>query len=318
MEEQMPEHEVVQWLLGEEAPSVRYLTLRDLLGLEDRDPVLVSAKKAIMETGPVPKILAAQDPGGYWGRPEDFYQCSKYKGTVWNVILLSQLEADGADPKVQNAVDFLLQWSRCGNGGFTHRGSPEGGRKCVLDCLTANLIFSMVHFGRLDDEKVQSSIGLIASEFEGVERHRLCVGCRSGIVKSLRALAEIPPTRRSGHVKDAIDTYAEIVLDRCLDLEGIEKRRMRPEWLAPNAPRMWNTDLLEILNVLAKLGVHDERMRVAIAHIASLQQPDGRWRMGKSFNARYLVPLEKDGKPSKWVTLQALVLFRRLPDDLLP
>lgn len=318
MEELMPEHEVVQWLLQEDAPSIRYLALRDLLQLKRDDPVLVSAKKAIMETGPVPRILAAQEPGGHWGRPEDFYQCSKYRGTAWNMILLSQLEADGADPRVQKAIDFLLQWSQNRNGGFTYKGSAQGGQKMVLDCLTANMAFSMIHFGRLHDERVQKAVRLVCTRFEGVERHRLCTGCRSGVVKSLRALLEIPPPERDAAVRAAIAACAEEILDRCLEIEGTGDRHMRPEWLAPNAPRMWNTDLLEMLGLLAQQGIMDERMRGAVAHVASLQQPDGRWKMGKSFNARFLTPIERDGKPSKWVTLQALVLFQRLPESLLP
>jgi hypothetical protein len=234
------------------------------------------------------------------------------------MILLSQLEADGTDPRVQKAIDFLLQWSQCKNGGFTYKGSAHGGQKMVLDCLTANLAFSMIRFGRLNDERVQEAVRLIASRFEGVERHRLCTGCRSGVVKSLRALLEIPPPDRDGAVKAAIAACSEEILDRCLDLGGTGDRHMRPEWLAPNAPRMWNTDLLEMLCLLAQQGVHDERMRGAVAQVANLQQPDGRWKMGKSFNARFLTPIERDGKPSKWVTLQALMLFQGLPKGLQP
>jgi hypothetical protein len=61
-----------------------------------------------------------------------------------------------------------------------------------------------------------------------------------------------------------------------------------------------------MLGVLAKLGYRDERMQDAIDLIISKQDEQGRWKMEKSWNPRLLVSLEKDNKPSKWITLQAL------------
>jgi len=54
----------VSWLLEPDAenPGVRYFALRDLLGRPAGDPELVAARRAIMQTGPVPQILAAQHP----------------------------------------------------------------------------------------------------------------------------------------------------------------------------------------------------------------------------------------------------------------
>lgn len=312
--------ETIDWLLQDDAPSVRYLALRDLLDHEEGDAILERAKDGVMERGPVPRILAAQASDGHWGRPEDFYMRSKYKGTVWNLHILAQLEADGQDERIQRAVDFILQWSQCDNGGFTYMGTPEGGRKPFLHCLTANMAFSMVRFGRLKDERVMKAIDLIAARFAGEEAktHPKCAGCRSGMVKSLRALVEIPEAMRNTAVKSAIDAYREEILDRCLDLNGTGHRHMRREWLAPSAPLMWNTDLLDILGLLAQLGVHDERMRPGVAHVVGLMNEDGRWMMGKSFNARYLTSIERDGRPSKWVTLHAMVMRKHLSTYLLP
>ena len=88
-----------EWLLEESNPSVRYLALRDLLGKGDDDPEVREAKRRIMEEGVVPKVLAKQEPGGHWGLPEHFYQNSKYKGTVWNLIVLAEMHADPSGRK---------------------------------------------------------------------------------------------------------------------------------------------------------------------------------------------------------------------------
>ena len=48
------------WLLEEDNPSVRYHALRSLMELPEDDRQVVAAQRAIMESGPVPVILAAQ------------------------------------------------------------------------------------------------------------------------------------------------------------------------------------------------------------------------------------------------------------------
>lgn len=100
------------WLLEEDDPSVRYSTLVDILDAPPHDRRVVAAKKAIMETGIVPKILAKQKKGGFWEKAEDFYIRTKYTGTVWQLIILAELGAGGNDPKVQSACDFVLRFSQ--------------------------------------------------------------------------------------------------------------------------------------------------------------------------------------------------------------
>ena len=90
----------IEWLLEDDNPSVRYYTLTELLekGLDDSE--VKDAKEQIMKTGVIPKILSKQNPKGYWGLPEDFYIRSKYKGTVWSLILLAELGAEGTDKRI--------------------------------------------------------------------------------------------------------------------------------------------------------------------------------------------------------------------------
>jgi hypothetical protein len=82
-------------------PGVRYFALRELLGQPEDDPEVQSARAAVMATGPVPAILDAQYPGGYWVKPGPGYG-PKYRGTVWQIIFLAQLGADGSDPHLQS------------------------------------------------------------------------------------------------------------------------------------------------------------------------------------------------------------------------
>ena len=87
----------VPWLLepNESQPAIRYYTLRDILGRDENDKEVKAAKVAIMASGPVPSILAARQPEGYWDKP-GASSGPKYRGTEWSLAFMAQLGADGA------------------------------------------------------------------------------------------------------------------------------------------------------------------------------------------------------------------------------
>ncbi|GAI65648.1 unnamed protein product, partial [marine sediment metagenome] len=80
----------ITWLLEDNNPSVRYFTLIDILEKAENDPEVRKTKEEIMKTGVVLKILAKQKEGGYWEDSQNFYT-AKYKGTVWQIIILAEL-----------------------------------------------------------------------------------------------------------------------------------------------------------------------------------------------------------------------------------
>ena len=69
---------------------------------------------------------------------------------------------------------------------------------------------------------------------------------------------------------------------------------------------MYQTDVLEILDILASLGSLDERAREALDLLAAKQDVNGRWKLQDTFNGRFVVDIEAKGQPSRWVTLRAL------------
>ncbi len=79
---------------------------------------------------------------------------------------------------------------------------------------------------------------------------------------------------------------------------------------------MYQTDVLEILGILTKLGYKDKRMQEAVDILVSKQNTDGRWNLENTFNGRYQVNIEQKEEPSKWITVRALqVLKRYYPDS---
>lgn len=321
----------VTWLLEENNPSVHYFTFTDILEKPGEDIDVRKAKREIMEIGVVPKILAKQKNGGYWGKHEDFYIRSKYKGTVWTFIILAELGANGEDNRIKKTCEFILNNSQDQqSGGFAYFSAKDGGgdHNKILPCLTGNMIWSLIRFGYLKDPKVQKGIDWIVKyqRFDDAiekapkgwpyDKKENCWGkhtCHMGIVKTLKALAEIPDSEKSDGVKNTIKEGVEYILKhhiykRSHNLSQIAK----PKWLQFGFPLMWNTDVLEILRILTKLGYKDKRMKEAIDLVISKQDEQGRWILENTYNGRFLVNIERKGKQSKWITLNALRVLKRI------
>lgn len=313
------------WLLEEDNPSVRFFTLVDILDKPLSNREVNQAKRDIMKTGVVPGILNKQRKGGYWEKAEDFYIRTKFKGTVWQMIILAELGADGKDERIKKTCEFVLDMSQDRkSGGFAYQGTKKGGgfHSGVIPCLTGNMVWSLIRFGYLDDPRVKLSIQWIAGHTrydDGVdqklqgwpyEKHEACWGkhsCHLTVVKALKAIAEIPGEKRSPELKRVIEQGAGYLLKHHLykrshNLDLIAK----PKWVKLGFPWMWDTDILEMLLILTRLGIRDNRMKDAIDLVISKQGAKGRWILENTYNGRFQVNIEQKGSPSKWVTLNAL------------
>ena len=321
--------DAVDWLLEKDNPSVRYFALTQILDKPQTSAEVQEAKKEIMLAGVVPKILAKQREGGYWEAPEKFYT-AKYKGTVWQLIILAELGADGKDPRVQKACEFILENSQDRkSGGFSAWLSVKvgGGRYSgVLPCLTGNMVWSLVRLGFLDDPRVKRAIDWIVQyqRFDDgeawppkiwpYEKATSCFGkhsCHMGVVKSLKALGEIPADKRSKAVVGTVEKGVEYMLKHHIHKRSHNLSRVsKPGWLRFGFPLMYQTDVLEILGILTKLGVKDERMQEAVDLVLSKQDAQGRWMLENTFNGRFQTNIEQKGASSKWVTLKALSVLK--------
>ena len=325
----------VAWLLEEDNPPVRHFTLVHVLGRPSDDSEVVKAKAAIMTTGIVPKFLAKQDAGGFWGVPGDFYIRSKYKGTVWSVIALAQLGADGSDERIRQSCEFLLAWSQDReSGGFSYRGTAEdgGSHRGVLPCLTGNLAWSLITFGYFEDPRLQKAIDWITrfqrfddgvAESEAAtgwpyDIHTDCWGrhsCTMGVIKDLKALSAIPAGSRDEAIRNTIAAATEYLLEHHVFKQSHSLGEIAKQgWLKLGFPLMWNTDILEMVEVLTGLGCRDERMHEAIDAIITKQDSAGLWKNENPFAARLLVQVEPKGRQSKWITARALSVLKMLAD----
>jgi hypothetical protein len=319
----------LNWLLEENNPSVRYFTLVDLLDKSESDRDVVKARQDIMQGKVVSKILSRQENEGHWEAPERFYT-AKYKGTVWQLIILAEFGADSENENIRKACEFILDKAQeRESGGFSFRYGKKGGgtRSTVIPCLTGNMLWSLIRFGYLDDPRVRSGIDWVTTyqRFDdGVktvpkgwtyDKWDMCWGkhsCFMGVVKSLKALSEIPAGERSEAVRSTIDQGVEFLLMHHIHKRSHDLGRVsKPGWLRFGFPLMYQTDVLEILGILTKLGYRDERMQEAVDLVASKQGLYGRWKLENTFNGRFQTNIEQKGVASKWLTLNALRVLKR-------
>jgi len=336
---------LLHWLLDGGDPSVRFFTLTDLLGSPPGSPEVLAARRELMARGPVPAILAAQGDDGHWEGRDRFYT-AKYRGTVWQLLILAELGAQGADERVRRGCEAVLRdaQDRLSGGFATDRAKRDGdggglhGR--VIPCLTGNLVFSLIRLGLLDDPRLQAAVEWLTTyarfddgdgEAPGTvaglagdcrpptgwpyDAWEMCWGrhtCLMGVVKTLKGLSAVPPQRRSPAVQRTLDDGAEFLLRHRLYRRSHDPARdAKPGWKRLGFPRMYQTDVLEILDILERLGkAGDERAGEARTLVAARAGVDGRWTLQDTFNGRYLVDIETKGRPSRWLTLRALRALR--------
>lgn len=322
------------WLLEEENHSVRYFALKDIFDKPEDDKLVQDARREIMRSGLVSGILQKQQETEYIRAYPRFYT-NKYKGLVWSLIVLAELGAE-AIPQIKEQCEYILNNSQePRDGGFSQNIAVRtgGGRITeVIPCLTGNMVWSLIRFGYLDDPRLQRGIDWITRFMrynDGIENdpqippynhYEMCWGahtCHMGVVKVLKALSVIPMGKRTKEVNDTIQKSVEFLL-----IHHIYKRShnlnktSKPGWLKFGFPLMYQTDVLEILDILTGLGIVNSRMDESINVIRAKQDDMGRWIAENTYNSdRLLIPIEQQREQSKWLTLRAMRVLKRYTSE---
>ena len=333
--------QVLDWLLEEDPvnPSIRYLALSRLLDLPPGNKDVQEALQAVMQTGPVPAILAEQDQQGFWAEPGPGY-LPKYRSTVWQIIMLAQLGADGSDERIRKACVYLLENTRADHGGFSMTASGSG----AIHCLQGNLCAALLQLGCQDDPRMWQAIHWMANSVTGdefvnpvgetqpIKYYRsglsgpgfLCSAndhqpCAWGAVKVALAFSRVPPQKRTPILQKAIRTCLDFLLS--VDpLTAVYPHPYAPKpstsWFKFGFPVFYVTDLLQNLTALVGLGLAgDARLQNAIDFLLSKKDDQGRWNMEYTYNGKTWVDIEEKKEPSKWVTLRALSVLKQYYTD---
>jgi hypothetical protein len=317
----------VEWLLEQDETNlgIRYFALHDLLDRPETDPEVMQARQQVMVSGPVPAILNAQAPEGYWVKPGGGYTPS-YRSTIWQIMFLAELGADPTDERVQRGCAYLLDHAIANNNGFSmgQRPVPSG----VVHCLNGDLVGALLRLGYENDPRVQAAVEWQARAITGqqmVKYYRSATSgpnfgcgynqhqpCAWGAVKAMRGMLATHPDRRSPLLQRAIQMGAEFLLSRDLAVADYPySEQVSSSWFRFGFPLSYRSDVLEALQVLVLLGYgRDRRLANGIDLILSKQDSHGRWKMERSLNGKLWHDIEQKGAPSKWITLRALRLLK--------
>ncbi len=320
------EPNVVEWLLEANQPAVRYRTLTDLLDRDPRDDEVREAYAQIPKRGWAREILRTQEPGGYWESREDLY-LPKYTATIWPFLVLADLGMTADDPRIRKTCDlFLTDYARK-DGGFDHPRSTWPRSEL---CMTGNLARSFVRYG-LGEQPV------VRAAFDWLVNHQMddggwhCFyekafgrGTLDGW-EGLSAYAALPRTRWTPRIRRSAEAGAEFYLERELLRQG--RRRYVP-WYRTHYPVHYYYDFLVGLDTLTRLGYGgDRRLRRPLALLEEKRRPDGTWvldrvhpDLGAGAGFRFRRPpkrfaLEREHEPSKWITLTALGVLKRVEES---
>ena len=335
-EQKIPQS-VIDWLLEEDEnnPSIRYFTLVDLLGEEPESRKVVQARAKLMTCGPVHEILSKQHTDGYWVESGAGYR-PKYTSTVWSLIMLAQLGADGRKPSIAKASGYILNHTRGKGGCFSIYATQTG----AVHCLQGNLAAALIDLGMFNDPRLTEAIDWMARSATGegfgsvgekdVNPHYIRSGisgpgflcsandhqpCAWGAVKVALALSKIPPEKRSPQVNSAINAGIDFLLSKdpaAADYPHPYAKKPSGSWFKFGFPIFYVTDVLQNLAALLKLGLAgDQRLRNVIELVESKRDDTGRWKMEYTYNGKIWVDIEEKGQLSKWVTYRALSVLKQ-------
>ncbi|MGQ9626248.1 MAG: hypothetical protein ACUVV0_05000 [Anaerolineae bacterium] len=326
--------EPIPWLLEMDDPSVRYFTLRDILGRDEADEEMVAAREAIMTSAPVRTILEAQYPAGYWVRPGRGYS-PKYKATLWQIIFLAELGATRTEA-IERACEHALEQALLSEAGlFSAWRSPAG----AFLCLNGALLGAYLHFGYGEDPRIKSLARALAERVvrdgfrcrynsASPKDRSAWQPCAWGAVKVLKALTQMKPFQmpegathpspspacggglgwgEASHLRRAIEAGLEFLCSHdALSYPGPRgKSRL---WLKFGFPLGMTSDLVELLDLMAGLGHNCQSQ--ALEFILSKGDERGRWKLERTLPKMW-VRLERRGQPSKFVTLRVVRLLRK-------
>lgn len=321
---------VINWLLEENQPSIRYLTLTELLHRPEKDSDVNSAKRNITKVGWAKDILDKQLPSGCWFHEKSLFNPT-FHATFWMLLILSDLGLKKEEPSVAKASELWMERNATKDGGFSESGKAGGHL-----CITGNSAKALVKFGYVDHPKVRRA-------FEWIVKNQAELGgwsCwnfgekRTGRTldswEPLSAFAVYPRQKWTRSMKLACEKGAEFFLERELHKQG---DRYEP-WYRFHYPVHYYYDLLVGLDFMTALGYsEDKRLGYAISLLKEKRrQKDGRWNPDanrpeesaslaafrrQNPHSKNLTPfvLENPGQPSKTITLTALKVLSRIRDE---
>src|SRR5215467_5513255 len=339
---------LLHWLLEENEPSVRYHTLSGLLGEDRNESRSRKAHELIGDQGWAASYFSKQLEKTFWDNPTSCY-VPKFSSCSWRLIVLADLGVSGDDPRVKNCVDHYLSLHNVEAGGFSVREKhpPKEAKDWQFVphvCATGNMVRALAKFGYAKDDRVVKAAEWLMSKqlSDGgwncapQGRH----GSFTATVQPIWGLNEMVTHHRRESWRACVKKGDEFLLKHRVYKSEKDDSAVLFDFLKTHYPMHYLYDFLHGLRILTESGVRDdERMRDAVKILLAKRLPDGRWPLEgvyrgwrhahpmhgletvsrpeerdlvtDGWGSERTIQLEEAGKPSKWITLQALLVLKR-------
>ncbi len=340
---------VVDWLLEEKEPSVRYNTLVHLLEREPRDVEVERAGSLIGKVGWAAQFFARQKENTYWDNAESCY-VPKFSACSWRLVVLADLGVSGEDQRIRNCVEHYMLLHNLEEGGFAvrQRQPPRGAKEWQFQphvCATGNMVRSLARLGYSRDGRVQKAADWLVSK-QLVDGGWNCFppgkhGSFLATVQPIWALNEMVSHDARESWRESARKGVEFLLKHRVYKSDEDDSVVLFDFLKMHYPMHYFYDFLHGLRVLTEASARDDpRMNDAVRVLMAKRLPDGRWPLEgvyrgwrhahpihgletvsrpeereivtEGLGTERAIQLEEAGKPSKWITLQALLVLKRM------
>ena len=308
----------VRWLLESEEPSVRQMTLTNLLGQATDSPEVKKAQDQIPNGPRVRALLKGQRTDGGFG----VHPYQKWTGAHWRLVSLVELGFPTREPRALKAINQVLRWLT----GDAHRRGIKKINGLTRRCASqeGNALAVCSRLGATDDERVRQ-LARSLSEWQWPDGGWNCDKDKradhSSFYESLAPLWGLLEYHRATGDSDALETAkraSEFFLSHRLFRSDKTGEAISPEWIQLHYALYWHYDVLQALRVLALLGrLDDSRVQEALDVVEGKRLPDGRWKPegyywrppGRRGSGVEVVDWGRNG-PNEMITLNALRVLK--------
>ncbi|HVP16597.1 MAG TPA: hypothetical protein VMT42_04450 [candidate division Zixibacteria bacterium] len=307
------------WLLSGE-PWVIYRTLTDLLDIEESDGRVLKARKSVLEHRLIRKILDRRNDSGYWGVPKDIHTWWPRKDTTfWVLEILGDFGLRVEDEGLVKATEYVFSIQQK-TGGFL--GFDP---KLPYDCHTAILTESLAKLTLIPDRRVQRAYDWLLGRQRrdggwwckntgqvGGPREKE-PSCAMATMFVLGAMAQDPRLRNSEVAKRGVDFLSECWENRGKLKYAGHDSQVGTDWEKLKYP-FTDYKILKFLDVLSQFEYAKQRLEKSemVDLLLSKRDSKGRFTPESIVKAWSDFDFGQKDKPSRWITLLALRIVKRI------
>lgn len=308
---------VIEWLLEDENPSVKYRTLVELLGKPQNSDEVIKAKAGISSSKNVTNIFSKLDNNGLWPHKPKYYGGFT---TFFFLGALAELGLNKDDPRIARVVNWMLSPDERGD---THFGGKHFTEIVqygidVGDCDGINVLTALIKLGYFDDTRIQIQLehfrmrqkydgGYLCIWRKGKHKDREPKSCITACTSALMLYAALPgETHEWPEFKKLKDYFVK---------RNIIYSTMEPGKVVGYIPTVYT-------GVGGKLGIVSYAYALSVLGYGNRKELDDIWNIidtKKDKSGKYIVEYTSTKppfnvglcyQPNKWITLYTYLAYK--------